>query len=237
MYWSNPMPLEYFDKIESTNGFVREHLSDYASNFHGVYSFQQTKGKGVNGHKWVSEPGKNIALTFCLTDSSITNNFLSFWVAIMVCRFIKKQAKTDATIKWPNDILINKKKVSGILIEKSGNTFIIGIGINVLQKEFPGIPHASSLSCFSSQKFELVELVNDLIHEFKTNFHILNDSFFLLNTYNYHLFGKGKVMAFKINESIINGIISKVDNDGLLQVEVENMGTKKFRIKEIEFLY
>lgn len=231
------MPLEYFDRIGSTNDFVRENLKRYSTNFHGVYSFNQTKGKGVNGHQWISESEKNIALTFCLTDPAIYNNYISFWVAIRVCYFIKKITKTDALIKWPNDILINKKKVSGILIEKSANTFIIGIGINVLQKEFSGVPHASSLISFSSQNYDLTELVHALMKDFKDYFHILKDPFYLLKKYNEYLFGKGKVMVFKIGETKKNGIIQKVEEDGLLEVEVENAGIMKFRIKEIEFLY
>lgn len=231
------MPLEYFDKIGSTNDFVRDNIKQYSTNFHGVFSFNQTKGRGVNGHQWMFEPGKNIALTFCLTTPSIPNNFLSFWVAIRVCLFIKKITKTDALIKWPNDILINKKKVCGILIEKSGNTFIVGIGINVLQKEFTGIPHASSLLSFSSQNYNLTDLVHGLMKDFENNFHLLDDPLYLLSNYNEYLFGKGKVLAFKIGGSIKNGIIQKVEEDGLLEVRIENKGIMKFRIKEIEFLY
>jgi BirA family transcriptional regulator, biotin operon repressor / biotin---[acetyl-CoA-carboxylase] ligase len=231
------MPLEYFDKIDSTNDFVRENLSQYSTNFHGIFSFNQTKGRGVNGRQWISEPEKNIALTFCLTDPSIHNNHLSFWVAIRVCHFIKKITKTDALIKWPNDILINKKKVCGILIEKTNNTFIIGIGINVLQREFYGIPHASALISFSSQNYDLTELVHTLMEDFKYYFYLIKDSFYLLKNYNEYLFGKGKVMVFKIGKSTKNGIIRKVEEDGLLEVEVENKGIMKFRIKEIEFLY
>ena len=73
--------------------------------------------------------------------------------------------------------------------------------------------------------------------DFENNFHLLDDPLYLLSNYNEYLFGKGKVLAFKIGGSIKNGIIQKVEEDGLLEVRIENKGIMKFRIKEIEFLY
>ncbi|MDR1876105.1 MAG: biotin--[acetyl-CoA-carboxylase] ligase [Flavobacteriaceae bacterium] len=232
------MPLEYFDKISSTNDFIRENLNDFKdNNFSGVYTFNQTRGKGPKGYVWVSEPEKNIALTFCLTDKSLPVNNLSFWVAITVCEFIRKVTDTEALVKWPNDILIHKKKVCGILIEKIGNIFAVGIGINVLQENFETLPKASSLVSLAPKKYVLKDLASNLITHFKENFNLINDTAFLLEKYNSYLFGKDRVLTFKVDDSQINGIIRKVDTDGLLQIEFENIGIKKFRIKEIEFLY
>ncbi|MDR2121705.1 MAG: biotin--[acetyl-CoA-carboxylase] ligase [Flavobacteriaceae bacterium] len=231
------MPMQYLDEINSTNDFIKENLCDFKDNFSGVYTFNQIKGKGVKGYVWASEPGKNIALTFCLTDRSVVSNYLSFWVAIIVCEFIRKVTHTKALIKWPNDILIRKKKVCGILIEKCNGVFIIGIGINVLQKDFGALSKASSLLALAPEKYVLPDLVEDLLCAFKRNLNLLNDPAFLLEKYNSYLFGKDNVMTFKVDNLLMNGIIRKVEDDGLLPVESEDNSIRKFRIKEIEFLY
>ncbi len=231
------MPLQYFEEINSTNDYIRENLKEFRDNFSGVYTFNQTKGRGLRGNEWISEPGKNIALTFCLIDHSIIHTNLSFWVALMVRDFIENTTLVSTLIKWPNDILVHKKKVCGIMIEKFGSVYVIGIGINVLQKNFDSLSKASSLSLLSPQEYSLTDLVENLMLYFHENIYLLNEPALLLEKYNSHLFERNIVRTFKINDLKINGIIQKVDENGLLWVELEDQGIKKFRIKEIEFLY
>lgn len=233
------MPLKFFEKIDSTNEYVKENLLYFKENFSGVYTFNQLQGKGQRGNSWLCEPQKNIALTFCLANSSISPLSVSFWVAIVVRNFIEKITHLSTSIKWPNDILIKRKKICGILIEKSKGTFIIGIGINVLQTDFSDLDllRASSLTLLTSKSYSLSSLVNHLLINFKENYSLLDHSEYLYKTYNNYLFGKNLIMPFKIKNSIVKGRIKGVDEDGLLLLELENKLIEKFKIKEIEFLY
>ncbi len=232
------MPLQYFEEINSTNDYIRENPDGFESDFSGVFTFNQTKGRGLRGNTWISEPGKNIAMTFCLMDkTSLVHTTLSFWVALMVRDFIENTTQAPTFIKWPNDILIRQKKICGMMIEKSGNIYVIGIGINVLQEQFFGLPKVSSLISLSPKKYILKDLVKSLMSHFQENLDLLDHPFALLEKYNSHLFGKDKVMTFQIDGLKTNGIIRKVDGNGLLWVELDNKGMQNFRIKEIEFLY
>lgn len=231
------MPLEYFEKINSTNEFIKDNLLHFKNNFSGIYTFNQLQGKGQRGNVWFCEPQKNIALTFCLTNFHLPPLSVSFWVAIVLRQFIAILISLPVFIKWPNDILVKNKKICGILIEKSNGTYIIGIGLNVLQTHFAGLSKASSLSLLTAKSYSLTNLVENLIISFKENYNLLENSEYLHKIYNTYLFGKETIMSFKIGNTIRNGRIKEVTKEGLLWVEFENKSVEKFKIKEIEFLY
>lgn len=233
------MPLEYLKEINSTNDFIKENLTEYNCNFSGVYTFNQTKGKGVRGNQWISESEKNIALSFCLEDAFVDNSVnLSFWVAIVMRNFIYELSKKIPTyIKWPNDIIIKNKKLCGILIEKHKGITIIGIGLNVFQKNFGNLNTAASFySLGIYQPYSLHELSENLILKFQENYNLLNNTEWLLTNYNEYLFHKDIVSNFLIKETTKQGIIKGVNKDGLLIVDFENK-IEKFRLKELKLIF
>ncbi|WP_128331678.1 biotin--[acetyl-CoA-carboxylase] ligase [Apibacter sp. HY039] len=231
------MPLQYFDEINSTNEYIRNNIYEFKENFSGIFTFNQLRGKGQRDSEWICEPEKNIALTFCLSDPFISIINLSFWVGLISCDFLEKESGLSASIKWPNDIIIRKKKISGILIEKTQDTFIIGIGINIMQSTFDSLSSATSLNLLTNKNYNLVNLTEKLYLHFQEHYSLLFENKCLLEKYNLKLFGRNKVMTFSLNQKQHNGIIEKVTEDGLLCVNIENMGTKLFRNKEIKFLY
>jgi BirA family biotin operon repressor/biotin-[acetyl-CoA-carboxylase] ligase len=233
------MPLRYFKEIGSTNDYIKEYLAEFKENFSGVYTFNQTKGKGQSGITWKCEPEKNIALTICLTDDKTEAVDVSFWTSVVLRNFFEQLTELKTEIKWTNDILIQKKKIVGILIEKTENTYIIGVGINVLQTDFGNLPKASSLYLLSGEKkkFDLHNLTQNFSIFLEKNHHRLFDKEALLREYNAFLFGKDKVRTFVVNAVKQNGIILGTTEDGRLKVEFENEKVRLFRNKEIEFLY
>ncbi|HMU06361.1 MAG TPA: biotin--[acetyl-CoA-carboxylase] ligase, partial [Kaistella sp.] len=164
-----------------------------------------------------------------------------FHTAAILRDFLANLTKTEAAIKWPNDLIIKNKKVSGILIEKKTinekSYFIIGIGLNVLQENFENLPKAGSLLTQTGIQFNLEDLTNQL-HEFILN-HISEEitDENLLAKLNVNLFRKDLVSVFEIKGLRQNGIIQNVDENGFLWVDLENEGLKKFFHKEIELLY
>ena len=120
------------DTVDSTNTFAKEKLlkKDYVV----VISEQQTAGRGRQGKDWYSPSAGNIYMTIKFIDRNPAP--LSLIIGLLISEAMDKVSgkKINAGLKWPNDLLINKKKICGILIEsevKKNNTeFIVGIGIN-----------------------------------------------------------------------------------------------------------
>ena len=142
---------KYFKELESvdsTNSFAAELVKKNEAK-HGmiVFTNKQILGKGQRNKCWVSEPYKNLTFSLIVkTDYlKISNQFyLSMAISIALLEYTNKRLeglKLSAKIKWPNDILINERKVAGILIENTviGNQLdwsVIGIGYNLNQEEF-----------------------------------------------------------------------------------------------------
>ena len=144
-------------------------------------------------------------------------------------------------IKWPNDIVLNNKKIAGILIEKKmiqkKYWFIVGIGLNADQKDFGGIRNAGSILSQTNMEFNLYEIVNSL-HTYLQNY--LNKDIseeLVLKKLNNQLYRRNVISVFEIKGMRQNGIIKEVDADGYLEIELENDGLQKFFHKEITLLY
>lgn len=123
-----------FSRTASTNDIAAEYAKNKRNDGLAVFAEEQTAGRGRAGSKWHSGRSDSILCSILLTDCTLNGELLSLTCAVAVAETIGKSAK----IKWPNDIILNGKKVAGILLEskikdKSGNTYIIGIGINCHQ--------------------------------------------------------------------------------------------------------
>ena len=133
------------NSTESTNDNAKEHLKTQKKLFSIHLAEQQISGRGRNNKKWVSPHGKNIYLSLGWKSRLLHSQLegLSLAVATSLISSLKQFTSNDLKIKWPNDLLINKKKISGILIEttdsKNGLDVVIGIGINVHMEESEGL--------------------------------------------------------------------------------------------------
>lgn len=125
-----------FDKIPSTQDMAHDMIMDgRASNRTAVIALAQSAGRGRHRRKWVSHHG-NLYASF-IYDCDARDGRIAYSVAVAVAETLITYG-VSPTIKWPNDILIDNKKVCGILIEYCGDYVIVGIGINV--KTNPTVP-------------------------------------------------------------------------------------------------
>lgn len=243
------MRLIKLDAIDSTNDFLKR-LSGQQSldNFTVVTAEKQTHGKGQMGAKWDSETGKNLMFSVLLNNvlNNITEIFdLNVAVALSILNTLEKLNIPNLSIKWPNDILSDNKKVAGILIENTIKnngeiTSIIGIGLNVNQLNFDNLPKASSLAAIMKTDFDKEIILNLFIECLKLNCNLLQNKSAsqLWNNYNNKLFKKGIPMAFSLpNETQFMGIIQGVNAEGKLEVKLENDTIETYGIKEIQLLY
>ena len=243
------MNIIKLDAIDSTNDYLKElSRTNTLDNFTVVTTDNQTKGKGQMGSVWKSEIGKNLTMSILIKDVLLNVNQifdLNIAISLSVIEVLKEYSIPKLTIKWPNDIMSDNKKIGGILIENSFKTdnrieSVIGIGLNVNQKEFLNLPKASSLSLISNLEYDLDELISKIYLQIKRNYEnlIANKTEFLWENYHQNLFKKGVPMPFEAeNGTKFMGIIQGVTKEGKLEILLEDDSLKTFGIKEITILY
>jgi BirA family biotin operon repressor/biotin-[acetyl-CoA-carboxylase] ligase len=213
-----------------------------------IITHHQTSGRGQRGNTW--ESGKGLNLTFStilhpvflrVSDQFLLNKA----VALAVHDVVKIYTENPVRVKWPNDIMIGDKKVCGILIENqlTGEKLsrsIVGIGLNVNQREFP-VPTASSVSVEGGKEINLVEMFDRLLRSLEWRFLQIRsqesggrrqevDRDYLQAMYRINSIGR-----FTIRDMETDGIIKGVDATGKLIVEIDN-APQTFDLKEIKYI-
>lgn len=169
---------------------------------------------------------------------------LNMAVALSVISALEKFEIPKLCVKWPNDIMADSKKVGGILIENSFKTSgeivsVIGIGLNVNQKDFENLPKASSISLVADCDFDLDTILVTIVDSLKNYISELNENPKDLEPkYLSKLFRFGKPTAFrKPTENPFMGSIQGISKNGKLQLLLEDDSIQEFEIKELEMLY
>ena len=172
------MKITRFKTLESTNQYLQNLLNegiDIVDNI--VVTDYQTSGKGQGKNVWESENGKNLLFSIALDMSFLKaeNQFLlTQIVSVTMINVLKKYLPEESlSIKWPNDIYFNNKKIAGILIKNEirgmmMGTSIIGIGLNVNQTSFnEDLPNPISMKMITGNDFELETILNDICFELR----------------------------------------------------------------------
>lgn len=243
--------LQFIETTHSTNVTLRENASLYLqdwdkdSHFYGIYTLEQTQGKGLGSNRWLSQRGQNILISFLFQPPITIQNQFYFnqYFAIAIRNFLSKYIK-DPKIKWPNDIYVGNKKIAGILIEHSiqGDILkysIAGVGININQTSFePEIPNPTSLSILTGKKYDIPTLVHQLVDSLNESYHlILNQEFTKLEQeYLNHLFQYQTVARYLIHEQAFSGTIVGLSPIGQLLIQNENGTLHTCNYKEVKFL-
>jgi BirA family biotin operon repressor/biotin-[acetyl-CoA-carboxylase] ligase len=217
-------------------------------NFTVAVTDSQTDGKGQHGNSWFSSPKKNLTVSVFIRFSKllVTNKtYLNFAVSLAVFDCLQNLKTPNLSIKWPNDIMSGKQKISGILIEpnfqgKHVKSAIVGIGLNVNEAVFPtGLSNATSLKIIHKRSFDLETLMHNILEKLKERIRLLdnNEFDFLKEAYLNHLY-KRNVVATYLNKDKkhFTGIIKSVSKNGKLQMLLENNDIAEFGIQEIKFL-
>lgn len=235
--------------IDSTNSYLKELTAKQSlENFTVVVAENQTNGRGQRGAYWEVESGKS--LTFSVLVKDVLLNFeevfnLNVVVAVSLFQTFFNLKISNLAIKWANDILADKKKICGILIEnqfKSNSEIfsVIGIGINVNQENFTNLPQASSLKNSSGKEWNKEEVLLTFLNQFQSNINLYKKegATYFWEIYHHNLFKKNMPMAFEDNSSTkFMGIIKQVLPNGLLQIELEDDSLQLFDVKEVKMLY
>jgi BirA family biotin operon repressor/biotin-[acetyl-CoA-carboxylase] ligase len=123
----------------STNDVAWHYVTNKKNDGLAIFAEQQTRGRGRGGHKWLSQNAQSVLCSILLLNETCQPEMLTLAAAVSVAEAIGRCGSKPAKIKWPNDILVNDKKIAGILLEskrsKGNFNYVVGIGINCHQKK------------------------------------------------------------------------------------------------------
>ena len=148
--------VRYLPECGSTNAYAKEHFEEFGP-VGAVYTTNQTAGRGRLGRSWVNAEGKGLYYTVAIREPLAQPATLPLLASLAVRRQLQLRYGVECRIKWPNDLLLNGKKIVGILCEsvcygyrQQGRGILCGIGINLAQPQSyfdaSGLPHGTSLA-------------------------------------------------------------------------------------------
>lgn len=218
------MKIIHFDSISSTNIYLKEHTD--LDNLTLVYANHQTQGRGRLGRTWLDQD--DLLFSILIKDNISKPLDYTFLIAITISNVLEKM-NLSPLIKWPNDIIVNDKKICGILLEGVGSNnidaIIIGTGLNINSTNYSDdlVFKATSLKLELNKDINKEEVLNLIINEFERIYKLYCDNkiditeevlkrFYLMNK-NVHFYYKNEICS---------GIAKGMDNDGNIIIEANN---------------
>lgn len=221
----NNAPIYYIEETEST---MKEAVNlSKTSPLSGsvVLAGYQTGGRGrITGRIWESEKDENLLLTIILKKEDLLFNpeILPLLIGLGVVKTLEESYNLSPNIKWPNDILINEKKICGILCEFRKGFYFCGMGLNCNQVDFPQITHdVVSIKSLTGKSLDLAVVLKELLIGLKKSFTCEKWN----KELNKRLYKKKKVVLIKGNPENgkkIKGFIKEVSERGHLLFLPEN---------------
>ncbi len=213
--------------VDSTNNYAAKLIKmSFVPDGTVIMAQNQTEGRGQRSSEWISESGMNLLCSYILQPKSLTTEeafYLSAAAALGAREAIESISNCQtARIKWPNDLILNDKKVGGILIENSvikGSIKygIIGIGVNVNQNEF-NFQHATSIRNVTNRIVDTDSILNLLSEKLEKWYLLLIGKKYteILEAYNNQLWRSDIENKIKLNGNSIIGTSLRVTPDGNL---------------------
>ena len=240
------MKALFLNKLPSTNTYLTDELKAgrLKDECYVVVDYQE-KGRGQGANGWQSKSEENLLMSLLFFPAFLSASMqfsLSIVASLAVCEVLK-EVLPGAGIKWPNDILIEDRKIAGILMEngildKSLSHSIIGVGMNVNQEEFPVFPRkATSVYLESGIRLQTKELAQEYAGTLERYMRRLKygEGEKLELEYLERLFLKDKPSEFESPEGVFQGIIRGISPQGELLVE-KGGKSRNYGFQEIRFL-
>ena len=219
------------DSVGSTNDYLKELGNNGCREGVVVTTREQTQGKGRLGRTWLSKRDENIAFSILLRPKVSPGGIVTVThlAGLAMCKALRETTGLDCKIKWPNDIIIGKKKLVGILTEMSAEFdavefIVIGVGINVGQSTFPeDISHkATSLWLETGKDFDKNNLLAAVLNELEKVFlgNNLELSPAALDEYKALCATLGKNVTFTQGGKPVEGTATDISENGELIVSL-----------------
>ena len=227
----------YISSTNSTNSLVKEMLAkgEWPHTERYLYTGYQTAGRGQTGNSWESEANKNVLCSILLPPNK-NLYFLNIAVSVAIIRLLGGQY----TIKWPNDIYYNDKKLAGILLENAivGSEIkysIAGIGLNVNQTVFVSdAPNPVSLKQITGKEYNIDQWMKDLFEAINS---VLNEPEELVwSEYKTHLYRREGYWPFEDQKGRFEAHIEDVLPTGEIVLRDKNGQIHQYGFKQIKYI-
>lgn len=236
--WLKHYDLLIFDRIDSTNNEAIRLLKAGVKGNFVIISRLQTQGKGRKKKFWQSISGNmhaSILLSPELPLGRLTE--LSFLTAVAVhdaiieCTCDCKAPSNDVTLKWPNDVLINGKKIAGILLESmkvdNRNYVIIGMGVNT--HFMPNLADRETTSLLNEgiilkNSDSFLSKVMDKFHYYYSKWQKGESFAIIRNEWMSHAYRLGERVSFNDGRQVISGIFRGISQSGAIEIELQHSG-------------
>ena len=238
--------IQTYDRVGSTNDLALQCGIDGAQEGTLILAESQTQGRGRHGRKWLAPPGSSILASVILrhrlrADQVGLPNLIG---AVAIATAISELTNLSARIKWPNDVLIQGKKVSGVLTELEYDRhrqpfFVMGFGVNVntTRTDLPDELRASatSLQIESNREISRALLLQAILHQLEENYLRLkhNDAEPIIATANKRLHFSGDWIQINTADGVFCGETEAIDQDGGLLLKDVNGNRRKFLVGEV----
>jgi len=251
--------VQYYQTLSSTNVEAVNLARQGAADWTVVAAAEQTAGRGRFQRPWVSQAGTGLWFSIILRPEIETGrlNVLNLTSAVILRDFLEKIIHSNTVgkeaaveLKWPNDILVDKRKMVGMLFEsgfrsKKLDYVIAGIGINVQQSQgdFPPAlqEKAISLKMVTGKNWDLIELLEQCLKYYYLEYHRIEQLHFenVIGHYQKYLLSKNQRIKVRLGEDEVDGILKGINSMGHLLLEVrgqvkEITSGDLWTIKEVE---
>lgn len=225
--------IYYTETSTSTQDIAAKFIREGADEGWLVLAETQTAGRGRLARTWYSPPGSGIYMSLILKPHLPQRHMpqLTIVAAATLCRVLRRLTSLDILLKWPNDLLVNGRKISGILVESfshEGETWMIlgvGITVNVRQDEFPDWlqQRATSLAAASGRTWEREEIIASFLHELELLIDLyLQEGFSVFRTiWDLYAWQPDEPIELTTPQGAIRGEPIAIDENGALVIKLE----------------
>lgn len=233
-----------FEEADSTNTLAASLPTEVLGDKSVVLTFNQTRGRGQSGNSWESEPGKNISITIVFKPSRLdaSRQFaISMVVALGCCDLVGRYVDCSS-VKWPNDVYVEDKKITGILIEHTVSGAYIGrslcgLGLNVNQSEFlSDAPNPVSLRQLLNHDIPIHVVLEDLLDCIGRRYAMIHDYPLLEHDYMRTLYRRSGNHAWMDEKGRFQASILRIDGFGQLVLKDSDGQERVYGFKEVKFV-
>jgi BirA family biotin operon repressor/biotin-[acetyl-CoA-carboxylase] ligase len=234
-----------FDSLPSTNLEAARRASEGAAEGLCIVASEQTAGRGRMQRHWISPKGAGLYFSILLRPPFAQSAWplITLMAAVAVSDSLREACSLATDIKWPNDILVNEKKLCGILAESvetpTGRAVVVGIGINITNQSFPEAleSEATSIETATGRKQELDVVLDALIVALTRNYETLKladgPATIVREWLARSSYGEGKLVRVVECNATIVGTTRGLERDGALRVETSAGEIKVVRAGDV----
>ena len=235
-----------YDSVNSTNDVAKNLVGESAQEGTVILADTQSQGKGRQGRTWYSEDNVGVYLSVLLRPSLPPKEIsqITLVAGVALAQAINEFSRARAYLKWPNDIILNGKKVAGILTENhkknADSGIILGIGINVNNSHFPvSLQHiATSMAMANGEIFERLPLITFLLNHLDQQYRCFLDEGLspIIDHWNLNSDMFGKRISMTQGTQTFSGTAMKLSDQGHLVMLADSGEEFKFDSGEVALL-